>query len=444
MEDAAVEANHSLSPISGFSLSRFLTSFFTPLIKRKENSYSITGIPSFLEELSQLNPAHELIMCSFDVVSLYLSLPHQLIIESVTEFLIDLNTDITIINKIEKLCRLCLDLNVFSFDGQWFQQIRGSPMGSPLSTVVAELVMSRLDRWINLQHASDLIFWRRYIDDIFCICSKDKVKNILDTLNKSENNNVLPFLDILIIRTPNKYHTTVFYKKHMNPSYTHYTSFCPISHKITVVKTLTKRIFTHCSLPCFKTIEQTNITNHLTALGYPISFIHRHSFNPNFSRQPKTYRTHCTIPYSKVNTTIAHKLNKYGISTYFSTHANLGSLLRNPITKILVPIPYLNLMQYTLSNLVIVELSVTLQLRDLFQQLNDETILRPLYKRGMDIDNVVLAVLYPNLREHFLAELSPEHKIILVKFLNTVTEHARDKDSITHNGLSELKVALSS
>ncbi|UYV70215.1 hypothetical protein LAZ67_7002217 [Cordylochernes scorpioides] len=166
------------------------------------------------------------------------------------------------------------------------------------------------------------IFWRRYIDDIFCICSKDKVKSILDTLNsynpeisftlESENNNVLPFLDILIIRTPTKFHTTVLYKKHMNPSYTHYTSFCPISHKITVVKTLTKRIFTHCSLPCFKTIEQTNITNHLTALGYPISFIHRHSFNPNFSRQPKTYRTHCTIPYSKVNTTIAHKLNKYG------------------------------------------------------------------------------------------------------------------------------------
>ncbi|UYV69693.1 hypothetical protein LAZ67_7000263 [Cordylochernes scorpioides] len=234
-------------------------------------------------------------MCSFDVVSLYLSLPHQLIIESVTEFLIDLNTDITIIKKIEKLCRLCLNMNVFSFDGQWFQQIGGSPMGSPLSTVVAELVMSRLDRWINSQHASDLIFWRRYIDDIFCICSKDKVTSILNTLNKSENNNVLPFLDILIIRTSTKFHTTVFYKKHMNPSYTHYTSFCPISHKITVVKTLTKRIFTHCSLPCFKTIEQTNITNHLTAL--------------------------------------AHKLNKYGIATYFSTHANLGSLLRNPITK---------------------------------------------------------------------------------------------------------------
>ncbi|UYV73135.1 hypothetical protein LAZ67_10001920 [Cordylochernes scorpioides] len=254
---------YHLSPAS--ALSRFLTSFFTPLIKRKENSYSITGIPSFLEELSQLNPAQELIMCSFDVVSLYLSLPHQFIIESVTEFLIDLNTDITIINKIEKLCRLCLDLNVFLFDGQWFQQIRGSPMGSPLSTVVAELVMSRLDRWNNSQHALDLIFWR--------------------------------------------------------------------SHKITVVKTLTKRIFTHCSLPCFKTIEQSNITNHLTALGYPISFIHRHSFNPNFSRQPRTNRTHCTIPYSKVNATIAHKLNKYGIATYFSIHANLGSLLRNPITK---------------------------------------------------------------------------------------------------------------
>ncbi|UYV73134.1 hypothetical protein LAZ67_10001919 [Cordylochernes scorpioides] len=177
--------------------------------QKKENSYSITGKPSFLEELSQLNPAQELIMCSFDVVSLYLSLPHQFIIESVTEFLIDLNTDITIINKIEKLCRLCLDLNVFLFDGQWFQQIRGSPMGSPLSTVVAELVMSRLDRWNNSQHA-----------------------------------------------TPTKYHTTIFYKKHMISSYTHYTSFCPISHKITVVKTLTKRYKNIANLPL---IDSENI-----------------------------------------------------------------------------------------------------------------------------------------------------------------------------------------
>ncbi|UYV72383.1 hypothetical protein LAZ67_9002886 [Cordylochernes scorpioides] len=53
-------------------------------------------------------------------------------------------------------------------------------------------------------------------------------------------------------------------------------------------------------------------------------------------------------------------------------------------------------------------------------------------------------VLYLNLREHLLAELSPEDKIILVKFLNTVIEHARDKDSITRNGLSELKAAISS
>ncbi|UYV63890.1 hypothetical protein LAZ67_2005895 [Cordylochernes scorpioides] len=127
---------YHLSPAS--ALSRFLTSFLTPLIKRKENSYSLTGIPSFLEELSQLNPAQELIMCSFDVVSLYLSLP--------------LNSSL---------------------------KIRGSPMGSPLSMVVAELVMSCLDCWINSQHASDIIFWRRYIDDIFCICSKDKnVRNI--------------------------------------------------------------------------------------------------------------------------------------------------------------------------------------------------------------------------------------------------------------------------
>ncbi|UYV71867.1 hypothetical protein LAZ67_9000803 [Cordylochernes scorpioides] len=60
-------------------------------------------------------------------------------------------------------------MSTFTFDTQFFKQTKGSPMGSPLSTVVAEVVMRSLDQWITSRHSSDIFLWRRYIDDTFCL-----------------------------------------------------------------------------------------------------------------------------------------------------------------------------------------------------------------------------------------------------------------------------------
>ncbi|UYV72853.1 PDE7B [Cordylochernes scorpioides] len=56
-------------------------------------------------------------------------------------------------------------------------------MGSPLSSIVAEVVMGSLDQWINQTHSSDIHYWRRYVDDIFCILKPNKLQPILDTLH---------------------------------------------------------------------------------------------------------------------------------------------------------------------------------------------------------------------------------------------------------------------
>ncbi|UYV77559.1 hypothetical protein LAZ67_15001527 [Cordylochernes scorpioides] len=83
-------------------------------------------------------------------------------------------------------------------------------MGSPLSSPLAEIVMNTIDKWITTQFPTDIIIYKRYIDDIFCICTANKVNHILTSLNnyhpkikftiEFEKNNKLPFLDINIIR----------------------------------------------------------------------------------------------------------------------------------------------------------------------------------------------------------------------------------------------------
>ncbi|UYV73763.1 hypothetical protein LAZ67_11000792 [Cordylochernes scorpioides] len=69
----------------------------------------------------------------------------------------------------------------------------------------------------------------------------------------------------------NRLQTSVYYKPSFEPNYIHFTSYCPLSHKINTIKTLTKRIHTHCSQQNSKMIETQNIINNLQQAGYPIT-----------------------------------------------------------------------------------------------------------------------------------------------------------------------------
>ncbi|UYV84583.1 hypothetical protein LAZ67_X002710 [Cordylochernes scorpioides] len=122
-------------------------------------------------------------MCSFDVTSLYLCLPHELITDSLIHFHQSQNVDTHTSTTIVQLTKICLSMNTFTFLQHHYRQFRGSPMVSPLSTIIAEIVMTRIDKWITHTLSTEIQFWRRYIDDIFCICKKDQESSILLTLD---------------------------------------------------------------------------------------------------------------------------------------------------------------------------------------------------------------------------------------------------------------------
>ena len=97
----------------------------------------------------------------------------------------------------------------FCFLGNFFDQIGGVAMGSPLAPVLANLFMGHHEkRWLE-NYNSGIEFYRRYVDDTFALFNTEQDAlsffsyinsqhpNIKLTMER-EKNHKLPFLDVLL------------------------------------------------------------------------------------------------------------------------------------------------------------------------------------------------------------------------------------------------------
>ncbi|UYV79222.1 hypothetical protein LAZ67_17001608 [Cordylochernes scorpioides] len=94
---------YHLSP--AYPLAKYLSSFLSPLLTNYNNTLSINSTPHFINELTALKPDPAFTMCSFDVTSLYLCIPHELITDSLIHFLQSQNVDTHTSSTIVKLTK---------------------------------------------------------------------------------------------------------------------------------------------------------------------------------------------------------------------------------------------------------------------------------------------------------------------------------------------------
>ncbi|UYV74238.1 hypothetical protein LAZ67_11002578 [Cordylochernes scorpioides] len=80
------------------------------------------------------------------------------------------------------LIKLCLDHSYFSFKDRFFRQIKGLPMGNPISSALANIFMNEIDEKIINSNQFKIILWLRYIDDIFCL-TETNIESFLRFLN---------------------------------------------------------------------------------------------------------------------------------------------------------------------------------------------------------------------------------------------------------------------
>ena len=150
-------------------------------------------------------------LASFDVKALFTSVPVNDAIKAIKRAIENVPQDNFPVPKTRffKLVELCLDFQVFSFNGREFSQIHGLAMGSPLSPVAACLYMEMMEKDHFLNIMGPDVVWHRYIDDVLIVAPNNidldeklarlnEVENRIQFTIEKEQEDSIPFLDIYI------------------------------------------------------------------------------------------------------------------------------------------------------------------------------------------------------------------------------------------------------
>lgn len=331
----------SFSPTS--HLSAFLDEILKPLVP-KLNSYCrdtfhfLELLPASVEENS--------LFISFDVTSLYTSIPHDLGYEAIKYWVDKYRDDIP--EKFSKQfildsLRVILQNNFFSFEDNIYVQKSGTAMGTKVAPSYASLVMGFLEEKLYNTIFEEYSFeahdiqnsWIRYLDDCWIIWKvrygdHTKFHDILNNLHPAINftkeisDTSLNFLDVRVYRDDDLLVKTDIYRKPTDTmSYVPFDSAHPRHVLRNIPYNLAFRIKRIVSDPRIRQMRYNTLKTRLSQLKYPSSLI----------------TDAITKAENRINETVvdnsSQKIIPF-IQTYNKNNPNLYDLVVKPITNTLL------------------------------------------------------------------------------------------------------------
>ena len=268
-----------------YNLAKFLVPILSPLTV---NEFIVHDSFSFAEEV--VNFDANCIMASLDVESLFTNIPLDETIENCINNLFANNDTVHnfIKEDLKELLKFASYESFFTFDHEYYSQLDGVAMGSPLGPTLANAFLCHFEKqWLS-NFPQDLFpnIYRRYVHDI-CVTSKSyeqlkKFVEYMDTKHANikftfeyEHNNYLSFLDVKICRENKKLTTSLYRKPTFSGVFTNFKSFIPAVYKFGLVYTLLHHCFNitssyekfHNEINALKQILKLN--------GYPTQLIDR-------------------------------------------------------------------------------------------------------------------------------------------------------------------------
>ena len=306
-------------------LSHFLVEIINPLTG-KSSSY-VKNSAHFVERISDA-PIHAIQMVSLDVVSLFTKVPTDETLAVVqdklaTDPLLEARTCILIDNLIEMLT-FCVETTYFGMGSDIYRQEEGLAMGLPVAFGSTSLKPS---------------MWLRNVDDTFILWPhQEDVQILLDHVNsiwpsiqftmEKEQDNKLPFLDVLVTRTEQGFRSSVYRKPTFTGQYLNFNSHHPYTVKKGIVRCLQHRAKTIISDTDAYQEEMISLRHNLHHNNYP-ERITSAPRNLDWRMEDNTRKlTMVCLPYVKGLAERNQKISSpYDIRTVFTSGSTLWRYL---------------------------------------------------------------------------------------------------------------------
>ena len=237
-----------------YDLSKYLASILHHSIDHEK--YNVRNSYEFCTFINNVTLPPNYVLVSFDVVSLFTCIPRDLVVQAVRNNwnLIEKNTTIKDQNVFIKLIEFNISSSYFTFRGAYYRQKEGTAMGNPLSPALADLVMTTLLDDVLAKIDVHIPCIKKYVDDLFTALPADKIEYVRNALNgfdshiqftyEVENNNRLPYLDMVLIRTNEQKIVTEWYKKPVaSGRILNFLSMHPLAQKLNTATGFIGRVF---------------------------------------------------------------------------------------------------------------------------------------------------------------------------------------------------------
>jgi len=229
---------------------------------------------------------HDLV--SLDATSLFTNIPMELAIKSLTDRWGQITRGTTIPKEEFMIgVRMVMESTFFTFNNKIYKQKFGTPMGSPLSPIIADIVMEDIESQALKVLSCRLPIYYRYVDDIMLAIPHNKTTELLDTFNSFHprlkftieiGGNKLDFLDVTVYNENNLLEFDIYRKPTFSGRTLNFHSKHPLSQKKGVIMSMVDRMFL-LSHPKHHQKNINVIIEIFMSNGYPLDFIMNTIFN---------------------------------------------------------------------------------------------------------------------------------------------------------------------
>jgi len=283
--------------------------------------YASSYVESFqlVERLRGIQLDNRHVLLFLDVVSLFTNIPFDLAIDTVVKRLDNILDNTNIPNEFILALKMILESTYFTFNNVIYRQNFGTPMGSPLSPIIADLVLRDIEsRAINILNIPLPIYFR-YVDDILLAAPSDSVNDIVNTFNSFHprlqftlevGGGNLNFLDVTIVNFNGKLEFDWFHKSTFSGRYLNYNFQHALSQKRGTIIGMVDRTFI-LSHPKYHQKNLKLIVEILRLNDYPLKLI----FDTINSRLKYLISDHTQI---QSNNRVSNKPNQWFIIPFIS------------------------------------------------------------------------------------------------------------------------------